>query len=279
MTTRNIAIPKHDKKRLLWMLAEKIDEQSDRDEPHLTALMAALKRSLMVPSDMVPPDLVTMNSRVVVRDLETDQTATYTLVFPDAAGDEGYLSILSPIGTAILGFSCGDTIEWPGPNGRLRLRIEALEYQPEAAGDEPPPPPRAIVAGYGVVGRCAAEALENTGFAVTLLEINPATIDTQTALGSRAVLGDATNADDLRAADIAKATALILTLPDENEVVEACGVARSLNPRIFIVARTHFFSKGLDALKHGADQIVVQEVVTAEAMRDVVAKKLNTASR
>lgn len=256
------------------MLADKMDEQSARDEPHLTALLNEIKRSVMVPSDRVPPDLVTMNSRVVVRDLETDEATLYTLVFPDAGDDAGNLSVLSPVGTAILGFSCGDTIQWPGPAGRLRLRIERIEYQPEAAGDDPPPPPRAIIAGYGVVGRCAAEALQDAGFVVTLLEINPATIDTQTALGNRAVLGSATDAEDLRAAGIADATALILTIPEEQDAIEACRVARGLNPRVFIVARTNFYSKGLAALRHGADDVVVQEVVTAEAMRDLVANKL-----
>lgn len=259
------------------MLADKIDEQSPGDAPHLKALVTELKQSVMVPSDKVAPDLVTMNSRVVVRDLKTDRAARYTLVFPDTADEEGHLSILSPIGTAILGLTCGDTIDWPGPNGLLRLRIEAIEYQPEAAGDEPSPPPHAIIAGYGVVGRCAAESLKNTGFAVTLLEIKRATIDTQTALGYRAVLGDVTRADDLRAAGIATATALIITIPNENEAVEACRIAHGLNPRVFIVARTNFVSKGLAALQHGADYVVVEEVVTAHAMRDVVAKKIYTA--
>lgn len=256
------------------MLAAKLEEQSAEEAPHVAALMHAMKSSVMLGSDGVPADLVTMNSRVVVRDLTSGQVGTYTLVFPHAADEAGQLSVLSPMGTAILGFSCGDTIEWPGPGGRLRLRIEAIEYQPEAAGDEPAPPPIAIIAGFGVVGRCAAEALRDTGFGVTVLEINQSTIDTQTSLGYRAVRGDATCAEDLRAAGIDRATALIITIPDENDAIESCRVAHVLNPRVFIVARTNFVSKGLAALEHGADHVVVEEVVTAHAMRDVVAKKL-----
>lgn len=274
MPTRHLFIPTHDKKRLLWLLADEIDKQSATNEPHITSLMAELKRAKTVPTDKVAPDVVTMNSRVVIRDLKTHQTSTYTLVFPDAADDDSKLSILSPIGTAILGYASGDTIQWPGPDGMLRLRIEAIEYQPEAAGDEPPPPPHAIIAGYGVVGRHTAQALEDAGIATTLLEINRATVDTQTALGRRVVHGSATNADDLRAAGIETATALVLTIPDENQAIQACRVAHNIQPGIFIVVRTNFVSKGLTALQHGADHVVIQEVVTAEAMRDVVVKKL-----
>jgi CPA2 family monovalent cation:H+ antiporter-2 len=134
-----------------------------------------------------------------------------------------------------------------------------------------------IVAGYGIVGRCTAEGLEREGFAVTILEINEATIKKQTALGRRAIHGDARNADDLRNAGIDTAETLVLTIPDENDAIEACRVAHGLHPKVFIVARTNFVSKGLTALRHGADHVVIEEVVTAEAMRDVVVKKLTNA--
>lgn len=76
-----------------------------------------------------------MNSRVRLKDVETGEEKIYTLVFPsDAAIEANKISILAPIGTAILGYKAGDLIEWPIPAGVKTFRIEAVLYQPEAAG-------------------------------------------------------------------------------------------------------------------------------------------------
>ena len=77
-----------------------------------------------------------MNSQVVLSDLETSEDVIYTLVFPsDADIDAGKISVLAPIGTAILGYRVGDVIEWMVPSGKRRIAIKELRYQPEAAGD------------------------------------------------------------------------------------------------------------------------------------------------
>lgn len=77
-----------------------------------------------------------MNSKVILRDLDTQEIMTYTLVFPnDANYEAGAISVLAPVGTAILGYSEGDTVEWPVPSGMRRLLVEKVVYQPEAAGD------------------------------------------------------------------------------------------------------------------------------------------------
>ena len=77
-----------------------------------------------------------MNSKVVLRDVDTSAEMTYSLVFPKNADvDAGAISILAPVGTAILGYREGDVIEWPVPSGMRRIRIEEILYQPEAAGD------------------------------------------------------------------------------------------------------------------------------------------------
>jgi regulator of nucleoside diphosphate kinase len=61
---------------------------------------------------------------------------TWTLVFPeDADIDQNRISVLAPIGTAMLGYSVGDTIEWPVPEGLRRIQVKEILYQPEAAGD------------------------------------------------------------------------------------------------------------------------------------------------
>jgi regulator of nucleoside diphosphate kinase len=76
-----------------------------------------------------------MNSTVRLRDLDTGDMETYTLVYPaEADVDEQLISVLAPIGTAILGYRVGDVIKWPVPGGFVRLRVEKILYQPERAG-------------------------------------------------------------------------------------------------------------------------------------------------
>ena len=61
---------------------------------------------------------------------------TYTLVFPTAANiSENKLSILAPLGMALIGYRKGDTIKWPVPSGIKKLKVTEIIYQPEAAGD------------------------------------------------------------------------------------------------------------------------------------------------
>ncbi len=96
-----------------------------------------LDRAAVVPQDQIPPDVVTMRSRILFEDLETGRRREATLVYPDEANiDQSMISILAPVGQAVLGLKVGDVIEWPLPNARLaRLRIMEVLYQPEAAGD------------------------------------------------------------------------------------------------------------------------------------------------
>ncbi len=135
MRQRKIVITKFDKDRLgeLIAVAEEFCDQSRSD---LHALAGELTRAKVVLPKAVPQDVVTMNSKVVLRDVDTSEEMTYSLVFPkDADIDAGAISILAPVGTAILGYSEGDVIEWPVPSGMRRIRIEKILYQPEAAGD------------------------------------------------------------------------------------------------------------------------------------------------
>jgi len=77
-----------------------------------------------------------MNSRVILQDVDTDEEMNYVLVFPkDADVSKGAISVLAPVGTAILGYSKGDVIEWRVPAGMRRIRIKEILYQPESAGD------------------------------------------------------------------------------------------------------------------------------------------------
>jgi regulator of nucleoside diphosphate kinase len=96
-----------------------------------------LDRAVVVSQDQIPPDVVTMRSRILFEDLDTGRRREATLVYPDEANiDQSMVSILAPVGQAVLGLKVGDVIEWPLPNARLaRLRIMEVLYQPEAAGD------------------------------------------------------------------------------------------------------------------------------------------------
>lgn len=135
MKDRTIYITKFDLERLEDLLAA-AGEFSYRDRGDLEELEAELKEGKLVDSKEVLPNVVTMNSRVQLVDVDNNQSMVFTLVFPkDADIDAGKLSVLSPIGTAILGYSEGDVIEWSVPAGIRRIKIEKVLYQPEAAGD------------------------------------------------------------------------------------------------------------------------------------------------
>jgi regulator of nucleoside diphosphate kinase len=98
-------------------------------------LREGLERCRVVEPSAVPAGVVTMHSVVTVRDRKVDEPETYTLVFPDDADiDAGRLSVLTPLGAALLGSRDGQTIEFDAPGGRRRLKVERVLYQPEAAG-------------------------------------------------------------------------------------------------------------------------------------------------
>jgi regulator of nucleoside diphosphate kinase len=137
-TTRDttIYVTELDRQRL-ENLIELIGERSRvTNHEYLRRLEHELERAETVAPAEVPPDVITMRSKVRLRDLDTDEEMVYTLVFPTEANfDEGKISILAPVGTAMLGYRVGSRIEWEVPSGRRRLKVEELLYQPEAAGD------------------------------------------------------------------------------------------------------------------------------------------------
>lgn len=105
--------------------------------PDLDALREEIERAQVVEPESVPGNVVTMNSIVRFVDEESGLESEVKLVFPGHADVESHrISVLAPVGSALLGLSVGDSIDWPLPNGRTRrMRVLALTYQPEAAGD------------------------------------------------------------------------------------------------------------------------------------------------
>jgi len=99
-------------------------------------LKEELDRGEVIQADRVPRSIVTMNSQVRVFDLNEDESETYTLVYPqDADLNAGKLSVLAPLGMALLGGRLGQVVRFKAPSGWRRLKIEKILYQPEAAGD------------------------------------------------------------------------------------------------------------------------------------------------
>lgn len=102
---------------------------------HLTALSSAIDSASVVAPEEVPGDVVTMNSSVRLRDLDHQDVEHYTLVYPRFAdASAGRISVLAPLGTAILGRRIGDVVDCIAPAGAMRLRIEDILVQPESEG-------------------------------------------------------------------------------------------------------------------------------------------------
>jgi regulator of nucleoside diphosphate kinase len=134
MNLRDIYITEFDLNRLRDVLQARINAKV-RDRDHLNSLENELDRAHVVNPSEIPHDVVTMNSQVQIEDVDTGKENVYTLVFPsDADIAEHKLSILAPLGTALLGSQAGGTINWPVPAGMRTMRIREVLYQPEAAG-------------------------------------------------------------------------------------------------------------------------------------------------
>ncbi|HKV11813.1 MAG TPA: nucleoside diphosphate kinase regulator [Thermoanaerobaculia bacterium] len=132
MTERAIYLTSQDRDRLQALTRM----TGDKDRGDLADLLYELSRAVVVPAAEIPADVITMNSRVRLLDLQSGATLEYTLVYPGEANfSEGKISVVAPIGAAMIGYRVGDTIEWEVPAGRRHFRVEAVLYQPEAAGD------------------------------------------------------------------------------------------------------------------------------------------------
>jgi regulator of nucleoside diphosphate kinase len=128
-----IVVTRSDLERLRAILGS--PGKSARDTEHLLDLSAELDRAQVVPEDEMPADVITLQSRVRVRDRETGMASNYTLVSPAQADvSSGHVSVVAPLGTALLGYREGDEVEWQMPGGVRRLWIERVtQPQPPSA--------------------------------------------------------------------------------------------------------------------------------------------------
>ena len=118
-------------------LERMLDSLGDAQVPNKDDLQAELNRAHIVAPEKMPHDVVTMNSKVNFRIESSNSVFALTLVYPSEIGDgAGKISVLAPVGSALLGLREGDEISWPKPGGGLlKVRILKVTYQPERSGD------------------------------------------------------------------------------------------------------------------------------------------------
>ena len=132
MRNQNIIITAADKAELESILTA-VGKISERAQCELQGLKTEVGRAQVMPSDRIPPDVITLNSIAELLDLETGERMNFTLVLPkEARIEDGKISILAPLGTAMLGYRAGDEFEWAVPYGRRRLKVLKVHFQPEA---------------------------------------------------------------------------------------------------------------------------------------------------
>ena len=115
-------------------LVDILGPASENDLENFERLEEELYRANIVEPENIPLEVVTINSKVQLREMDSDLEIIIILVFPsDANLSEHKISILAPIGSAVIGRQTGDIIEWKAPRGIKRAKIEKMLYQPEAA--------------------------------------------------------------------------------------------------------------------------------------------------
>lgn len=121
----------------LARLERLLEQPAHANQPTALRLGDELARANVVPPTQLPPDVVSMNSTVTFVEEISHKEHHLTLVYPkDADAASGRVSVLAPIGAALLGLSIGQRIDWLAPDGHpLRVRVAAIAYQPEASGD------------------------------------------------------------------------------------------------------------------------------------------------
>ena len=132
MRDQPIFVAENDALQLRGLLAAR--SSAARDQEHIAGLAAELERALILEAGRVPRDVITMHSHATVLDLTSGERRELTLVFPWQANvSAGRISVLAPLGTALLGYRVGDEVEWAMPGGLRRLRIEKVS-QPSRRG-------------------------------------------------------------------------------------------------------------------------------------------------
>lgn len=165
-----------------------------------------------------------------------------------------------------------EPVDWPEGTRLIVTPIEPIETGMPIEG-------HVIIVGFGLAGRCVADLLDSAKQSYTVVERNHTTVETQSALGRKIVEGDATEAETLIAAGLHSAAIVALTIPDEDEVLKATALARRLRPDVYIIARTNYSSKGMQALQLGADEVIKAEQAVALQFYDNLSRRIGHSAR
>ncbi|MBX3363622.1 MAG: cation:proton antiporter [Phycisphaeraceae bacterium] len=224
------------------------------------------------------------------------QTGEFSLVVVNVAAAEGLLSPRQE--SVFIGLTALLLIATPGVIGvaqpvsnklskvlptapwlaQSSLRMSSRQPLPEDGDDAADTPQflrdHVVIAGFGPVGRAVADKLHVAGVPYSIVELNPTTVMKQRRLGRAAFYGDAANEEVLRSAGIEHARCVVMAIPDDAAMLRAVRLARQMAPRAMIVARAFATSRGLAARGLGATHVVIEELVTAEAMAAQVLTRL-----
>jgi len=136
MQQQNVRVTEFDSRRLQALIEGSL-LRDVRDTGSVELLERHLFEAEVLPATRIEADVVTMNSEVLVTDLDTAEAFTFRVVFPRAANAAaGSISVLAPLGMAVLGRKVGDEITWQVPSGVRRLRVDDVLYQPERDGKD-----------------------------------------------------------------------------------------------------------------------------------------------
>ncbi|MCB0748007.1 MAG: nucleoside diphosphate kinase regulator [Ignavibacteriae bacterium] len=126
MDKQKIYVTIQDKSRLKKILSSTSGYRSS-DKKTINDLLFELERAEVMDEELIDDNVIRMNSTVLLRDMRTNEKFMYKLVYPNEANiSEKKISILAPIGTALLGFKVGDIIEWDVPAGKRKLRVKGV---------------------------------------------------------------------------------------------------------------------------------------------------------
>lgn len=132
MTDQTIIMTWPDHAKLTELVERHRYKKEEYDSDAVKRLAAELAKATLVASEDIPTDVITMNSTVRVRDLDSSEVMTFALAWPDTASSaNGHINVLAPLGMALLGSRVGENVEWPVPDGVRRLSVEKVLYQPE----------------------------------------------------------------------------------------------------------------------------------------------------
>ena len=133
MKTNNLTITKSDLERLQKFF---YNHNEYEVKPNIKLVEEKISVANKVDSKKIAPNVVTMNSKVKVKNMALGKSFSLELVYPDAVDTTNFkISIFSPIGASMYGYAQGDEFIWYGGNGKNSFLIEEITYQPESAGD------------------------------------------------------------------------------------------------------------------------------------------------